>query len=130
MEFAKTRVQLRQQKGIPTPRNPFRVVTQVYQVEGLRALYKGCAALVVVSHCLIVIYTLQLPRAVELYHILLYYRVLCRDCFSEIPQPTERSRLTIFALGVSSKGRRPLPILRPDQTCIRRQRNGNAFTWP
>ncbi|KAF2442385.1 mitochondrial carrier [Karstenula rhodostoma CBS 690.94] len=49
MEFAKTRVQLRQQKGIPTPRNPFRVVTHVYQTEGLRALYKGCAALVVGS---------------------------------------------------------------------------------
>ncbi|ORY05054.1 mitochondrial carrier domain-containing protein [Clohesyomyces aquaticus] len=48
-EFAKTRVQLRTQKGIPTPRNPFLVVTQVYQNEGLRALYKGCAALVVGS---------------------------------------------------------------------------------
>ncbi|KAF2791793.1 mitochondrial carrier [Melanomma pulvis-pyrius CBS 109.77] len=49
MEFAKTRVQLRSQKGIPTPRNPFLVVTQVYQKEGLRALYKGCGALVVGS---------------------------------------------------------------------------------
>ncbi|KAF2635361.1 tricarboxylate transport protein, mitochondrial precursor [Massarina eburnea CBS 473.64] len=49
LEFAKTRVQLRSQKGIPTPRNPFLVVTQVYQKEGLRALYKGCAALVVGS---------------------------------------------------------------------------------
>ena len=49
MEFAKTRVQLRQEKGIPTPRNPFLVVTNVYQKEGLRALYKGCGALVVVS---------------------------------------------------------------------------------
>ncbi|KAF2261867.1 tricarboxylate transport protein-like protein [Lojkania enalia] len=49
LEFAKTRVQLRSQKGIPTPRNPFRVVTQVYQKEGIRALYKGCAALVVGS---------------------------------------------------------------------------------
>ena len=48
LEFAKTRVQLRAQKGIPTPRNPFLVVTRVYQNEGLRALYKGCAALVVV----------------------------------------------------------------------------------
>lgn len=49
MEFAKTRVQLRTQKGIPTPRNPFLVVTNVYKQEGLRALYKGCGALVVVS---------------------------------------------------------------------------------
>ncbi|KAF2682592.1 tricarboxylate transport protein-like protein [Lentithecium fluviatile CBS 122367] len=49
LEFAKTRVQLRSQKGIPTPKNPFLVVTQVYQKEGLRALYKGCSALVVGS---------------------------------------------------------------------------------
>jgi hypothetical protein len=49
MEFAKTRVQLRQEKGVRTPRNPFWVVTQVYQKEGLRSLYKGCGALVVVS---------------------------------------------------------------------------------
>ncbi|KAH7123626.1 mitochondrial carrier domain-containing protein [Dendryphion nanum] len=49
LEFAKTRVQLRSQKGIPTPRNPFLVVTHVYQNEGIRALYKGCAALVVGS---------------------------------------------------------------------------------
>ena len=48
MEFAKTRVQLRSEKGIPTPRNPFRVVTEVYRKEGVRAIYKGCAALVVV----------------------------------------------------------------------------------
>ncbi|KAF2187675.1 tricarboxylate transport protein-like protein [Zopfia rhizophila CBS 207.26] len=49
LEFAKTRVQLRSQKGILTPKNPFLVVTQVYQKEGVRALYKGCAALVVGS---------------------------------------------------------------------------------
>lgn len=49
MEFAKTRVQLRAEKGVPTPRNPFLVVTQVYQNEGIRALYKGCGALVFVS---------------------------------------------------------------------------------
>ncbi|KAF1840004.1 mitochondrial carrier [Cucurbitaria berberidis CBS 394.84] len=49
MEFAKTRVQLRAEKGVPTPRNPFLVVTQVYQKEGIRALYKGCGALVVGS---------------------------------------------------------------------------------
>ncbi|KAK5174209.1 uncharacterized protein LTR77_001289 [Saxophila tyrrhenica] len=48
-EFAKTRVQLREQKGIPTPRNPFRVVAGVYSTEGLSALYKGCSALVVGS---------------------------------------------------------------------------------
>ncbi|KAF2869554.1 tricarboxylate transport protein, mitochondrial precursor [Massariosphaeria phaeospora] len=49
LEFAKTRVQLRSQKGIPTPRNPFLVVGQVYGKEGLRAVYKGCGALVVGS---------------------------------------------------------------------------------
>ncbi|KAF2464111.1 tricarboxylate transport protein-like protein [Lindgomyces ingoldianus] len=49
LEFAKTRVQLRSQKGIPTPKNPFLVVTRVYQKEGIRSLYKGCAALVVGS---------------------------------------------------------------------------------
>ncbi|KAF2750802.1 tricarboxylate transport protein-like protein [Sporormia fimetaria CBS 119925] len=49
LEFAKTRVQLRSQKGIPTPKNPFLVVTQVYKNEGIRALYKGCGALVVGS---------------------------------------------------------------------------------
>ncbi|KAH9879128.1 hypothetical protein J1614_002564 [Plenodomus biglobosus] len=49
LEFAKTRVQLRAEKGIPTPRNPFAVVTGVYQQEGIRALYKGCGALVVGS---------------------------------------------------------------------------------
>ncbi|CAI6284738.1 unnamed protein product [Periconia digitata] len=48
-EFAKTRVQLRSQKGIPTPKNPFLVITQIYQKEGLSALYKGCSALVVGS---------------------------------------------------------------------------------
>ncbi|GAB7363782.1 hypothetical protein MBLNU230_g4350t1 [Neophaeotheca triangularis] len=48
-EFAKTRVQLREKKGQPTPRNPFRVVYGVYTHEGLRALYKGCTALVVGS---------------------------------------------------------------------------------
>jgi hypothetical protein len=50
LEFAKTRVQLRQEKGVPTPRNPFYVVTQVYQKEGIRALYKGCGPLVLVSN--------------------------------------------------------------------------------
>jgi solute carrier family 25 citrate transporter 1 len=40
---------LREQKGIPTPKNPFKVVTQVYQNEGIRALYKGCGSLVVGS---------------------------------------------------------------------------------
>ncbi|KAF1912461.1 tricarboxylate transport protein-like protein [Ampelomyces quisqualis] len=49
LEFAKTRVQLRQEKGVPTPRNPFTVVTQVYQKEGIRACYKGCGPLVLGS---------------------------------------------------------------------------------
>ncbi|KAK4545982.1 hypothetical protein LTR36_002546 [Oleoguttula mirabilis] len=48
-EFAKTRVQLRQQKGVPTPRNPFKVVLGVYQTEGVAALYKGCSTLVIGS---------------------------------------------------------------------------------
>ncbi|KAF2716995.1 mitochondrial carrier [Polychaeton citri CBS 116435] len=48
-EFAKTRVQLRERRGQPTPRNPFYVVFNVYRTEGLRALYKGCSTLVVGS---------------------------------------------------------------------------------
>lgn len=49
-EFAKTRAQLRSEKtGIKPSRNPFLVVAQTYQKEGLRALYKGCSALVVGS---------------------------------------------------------------------------------
>ncbi|KAK5130025.1 hypothetical protein LTR08_002541 [Meristemomyces frigidus] len=48
-EFAKTRVQLRQEVGKPTPKNPFKVVAQVYQREGLSALYKGCSTLVIGS---------------------------------------------------------------------------------
>lgn len=48
-EFAKTRVQLRQEKGQKPPRNPFKIVNDVYRNEGLRALYKGCGALAVGS---------------------------------------------------------------------------------
>lgn len=48
LEFAKTRVQLRQESGTPTPRNPFLVVAQVARQEGPAALYKGCSALIVV----------------------------------------------------------------------------------
>lgn len=48
-EFAKTRVQLRTEKGVPTPRNPFLVVNQVFREEGVRALYKGCTTLIVGS---------------------------------------------------------------------------------
>lgn len=48
-EFVKTRVQLRQQPGKPTPSNPFLIITQVYRHEGFRALYKGCAALAIGS---------------------------------------------------------------------------------
>ncbi|KAI4124543.1 MAG: hypothetical protein LQ347_005702 [Umbilicaria vellea] len=48
-EFAKTRVQLRSERGVPTPRNPFTVVGQVLREEGVRALYKGCSTLVVGS---------------------------------------------------------------------------------
>lgn len=42
-------MQLRQQKGVPTPRNPFAVVGQVFREEGVRALYKGCSTLVIGS---------------------------------------------------------------------------------
>lgn len=42
-------MQLRERAGIPTPRNPFRVVFQVYAQEGLGALYKGCLPLVIGS---------------------------------------------------------------------------------
>lgn len=45
-EFAKTRVQLRAEAGVPTPRNPFLVVGQVIRTEGVRALYTGCTTLV------------------------------------------------------------------------------------
>ena len=40
---------MREQKGIPTPKNPFLVVARVYKNEGLPALYKGCSALVIGS---------------------------------------------------------------------------------
>ena len=46
-EFAKTRVQLRAEKGIPTPKNPFLVISQVIKQEGPRALYLGCSTLVI-----------------------------------------------------------------------------------
>ncbi|KAA6410360.1 MAG: tricarboxylate transport [Lasallia pustulata] len=48
-EFAKTRVQLRSERSVPTPRNPFTVVAQVFRDEGVRALYKGCTSLIVGS---------------------------------------------------------------------------------
>ncbi|KAL8977026.1 MAG: hypothetical protein Q9205_007092 [Flavoplaca limonia] len=46
-EFAKTRVQLRNQSGAASSKNPFLVVSQVLRNEGYRALYKGCSTLVV-----------------------------------------------------------------------------------
>ncbi|KAL8863249.1 MAG: hypothetical protein Q9178_000624 [Gyalolechia marmorata] len=48
-EFAKTRVQLRNQSGAASSKNPFLVVGQVARTEGYRALYKGCSTLVVGS---------------------------------------------------------------------------------
>ncbi|KAF8860477.1 tricarboxylate transport protein, mitochondrial precursor [Acephala macrosclerotiorum] len=47
-EFAKTRIQLRSKTGklAKLPRNPYSVVTSIYRMEGLGALYKGCGALV------------------------------------------------------------------------------------
>jgi hypothetical protein len=49
---------------VPIPRNPFLVVTQVYQKEGIRALYKGCGPLVLVS------LTLLLPLIAPWYLVL------------------------------------------------------------
>lgn len=48
-EFAKTRVQLRNEVGVSVPRNPFLVVANVFRQEGVRALYKGCSSLIVVG---------------------------------------------------------------------------------
>lgn len=52
-EFAKTRAQLGRLPGsiqnTKIPKNPFLIVPQIYKAEGLRALYKGCSALVVGS---------------------------------------------------------------------------------
>lgn len=45
-EFAKTRVQLKASANLPTPRNPFLVISQVIKDEGPRALYLGCTTLV------------------------------------------------------------------------------------
>jgi solute carrier family 25 citrate transporter 1 len=42
-------VQLRNEAGVPTPKNPFLVVGQVFKNEGARALYKGCSSLVIGS---------------------------------------------------------------------------------
>ena len=46
-EFAKTRVQLKQQKGDSTPKNPFKVITNIIRKDGVRALYTGCNTLIV-----------------------------------------------------------------------------------
>ena len=48
-EFAKTRVQLRNEGNASRPRNPFLVVSEVFRNEGPRALYKGCSSLIVGS---------------------------------------------------------------------------------
>jgi solute carrier family 25 citrate transporter 1 len=52
-EFAKTRVQLGRLPGslqnTQVPKNPFLIVSHIYKSEGLRALYKGCSALVIGS---------------------------------------------------------------------------------
>lgn len=50
-EFAKTRVQLGRlpgslQSAQQIPKNPFLIVPHIYKSEGLKALYKGCSALV------------------------------------------------------------------------------------
>jgi solute carrier family 25 citrate transporter 1 len=46
-EFAKTRVQLRAEKGQEISRNPLRVIGQVIHKEGFRSLYTGCSTLIV-----------------------------------------------------------------------------------
>lgn len=51
-EFAKTRVQLRNEQRAAAPRkspNPFLVIRDVLRAEGPRALYAGCASLVIGS---------------------------------------------------------------------------------
>ena len=48
-EFAKTRVQLRNEGNLSRPRNPFLVVSDVFRNEGPKALYKGCSSLIVGS---------------------------------------------------------------------------------
>ena len=48
-EFAKTRVQLRNEGNASRPRNPFLVVSEVFRKEGPKALYKGCSSLIVGS---------------------------------------------------------------------------------
>ena len=48
-EFAKTRVQLRNEGHASRPRNPFMVISDVFRKEGPRALYKGCSSLIVGS---------------------------------------------------------------------------------
>jgi solute carrier family 25 (mitochondrial citrate transporter), member 1 len=51
-EFAKTRVQLREEAssgtgtGRPATKNPFAVIKRVIEREGVRALYKGCETLI------------------------------------------------------------------------------------
>lgn len=46
-EFAKTRGQLRPERGQGTPKNPFRVISQVICKEGFHSLYTGCSTLIV-----------------------------------------------------------------------------------
>ena len=131
MEFAKTRVQLRTQKGIPTPRNPFLVVTNVYKQEGLRALYKGCGALVVVS--------LIDSHTGRLFYSHLFCIHLSTGClvlviglaFPSIPTHHRNSSTATKLVypvsnpfsGLHSQRRRPLPLFRPDKTRLRRPRN-------
>lgn len=49
MELGKTRVQLRSERGVKPPRNPFKVVYIIYKQEGFKALYRGCTSLIVGS---------------------------------------------------------------------------------
>ena len=118
LEFAKTRVQLRAEKGVPTPRNPFRVVTQVYQNEGIRALYKGCGALVVVSKLLPIVcfpYCLLSPSLLSTGASFFCALGLAFPKYSEL-QTSPPTRNT----GLNSQRWRPLPLLRSNQGILRR----------
>ena len=47
-EFAKTRVQLHSQRGVKSPSNPFAAIANVWRSDGVRAMYRGCPALLAV----------------------------------------------------------------------------------
>ena len=48
-EFAKTRAQLHDDPKIKLSRNPYRIVSNIYQEEGFREIYKGCGVSIIGS---------------------------------------------------------------------------------